>query len=570
MKLKNHITILGWIRKYNLSLLKNDSISGINVAIVLIPQGIAYAIIAGIPPIYGLYTAFVASLIYSFLGTARQVAVGPVAMDCMILASGVSAISFINTENYISVLLSLTIIIGLIQLLMGILKLGFFVNFMSRPVVQGFSFSIAILIGLQQIKNIIGTSIDSDNTIYKLIPNIYESLEFSDIPTLTMGGIAVILILLLKKISKKIPSALILVIIGSLLVKYIPFFKDISIIKDLPSGLPQFGFSGFNYSNLKELLPVAITLAAVGYLELISIGKSFEAKQNEYKIDANKELKAIGITNIIGSFFGAFSASASFSRSSINTNSGAKTLVSSLFASLFVGLTLMFFTSYFYYLPKAILGAIIMVSVFSLIDFKEIKNLYIINKIDFIVLIITMVSTLMFGVTTGVLSGVISSIAIMAYKSSMPHIAELANVEGTNIYRNINRFPKLKKEKDILILRIDNELYFANSEYLDNKIDDFIAKQTDINLVILDFSSITNIDTTAAAMIERKIHSFSLLDIKLNICSVIGPVRDQIKKYGLYNKIGPNNFFMNIDQAVSEHKNKRPLEFKKYTTQTNK
>lgn len=158
----------------------------------------------------------------------------------------------------------------------------------------------------------------------------------------------------------------------------------------------------------------------------------------------------------------------------------------------------------------------------------------------------------------------------MAYKSSMPHIAELANVEGTNIYRNINRFPKLKKEKDILILRIDNELYFANSEYLDNKIDDFIAKQTDINLVILDFSSITNIDTTAAAMIERKIHSFSLLDIKLNICSVIGPVRDQIKKYGLYNKIGPNNFFMNIDQAVSEHKNKRPLEFKKYTTQTNK
>jgi SulP family sulfate permease len=371
MNIKKIIPILDWLPNYNFSLFKGDLIAGITVGIVLIPQGIAYALIAGLPPIYGLYCALVPQVMYAIFGSSRQVAIGPVAMDSLIVATGVSTLALAGSESYISIAILLALMVGAIQFIMGVFSLGFIVNFLSKPVITGFTSAVALIIGLNQFRNLFGVDLVQSDQIQIILEDIWLQINNFNFHTTGIGLFSALLIILFRRTNKKIPNALIVVVLGILIMKFFDkSLTDVAIVKDIPSGLPKFGIPDFDLELLRELLPIALTLVMVGYLETISIGKSLEAKQDEYRIRPNQELIALGISNMVGSLFKAYPSASSFSRSAINQESGAKTGMAALISVVMVVITLLFLMPLFYHLPKTVLAAIIIVAVFGLINFK--------------------------------------------------------------------------------------------------------------------------------------------------------------------------------------------------------
>ena len=423
MNFKKIIPILEWLPNYQSYRFKGDLIAGITIGIILIPQGIAYALIAGLPPIYGLYCALLPQIIYAIFGTSRQVAIGPVAMDSLIVATGVSTLALAGSESYISIAILLALLVGIIQFMMGVFKLGFVVNFLSKPVIIGFTSAVAFTIGLNQFRNLLGVNFIQSDQIQILLPNFWEQILNFNTHTTSIGCIAMVIIIIFRKINKKIPNALIVVVLGILVMKYFGvYLKDVAIVKSIPSGLPSFSIPIFDFQLIKQLMPIALTLVMVGYLELISIGKTLEAKQDDYRVRPNQELIALGLSNIVGSFFKAYPSTSSFSRSAINQESGATTGMAALISVAMVVFTLLFLTPYLYYLPNTVLAAIIIVAVFGLINFSEGFYLWRTHKLDFCLMLITFVSTLIFGIEYGILIGVISSLTINTYKKIRPKI----------------------------------------------------------------------------------------------------------------------------------------------------
>ena len=351
--LKKLIPILEWLPNYKKSQLRGDVVAGITVATVLIPQGIAYALIAGLPPIYGLYAALVPQLMYAIFGSSRQVAIGPVAMDSLIVATGVSTLALMGSESYIAIAILLALMVGSIQLLMGLFRLGFIVNFLSRPVIVGFTSAVALIKGLNQFRNLLGVDFLQSDQVHILIEDIFKRVSYFNTNTAVIGIIACIIIMIFRKINKKIPSALIVVIIGILVIRFSKdYFIDVAIVKGIPSGLPGFNIPVIDIALIRELLPIAITLVMVGYLEIISIGKTLEAKQDEYRIRPNQELIALGLSNVVGSLFQSYPSTSSFSRSAINEEAGGKTGISAIVSVIIVVLTLLFLTPLFYFLAR--------------------------------------------------------------------------------------------------------------------------------------------------------------------------------------------------------------------------
>ena len=551
--MKKYFPILDWIRKYNSNFLKKDAIAGITVGVVLIPQGIAYAMIAGLPPIYGLYTAIVPQLVYAILGTSPRVAIGPVAMDSLLVAAGIASLSVVGTENIISVAILLAFTVGVIQVLLGVLKLGFVVNFLSRPVISGFTSAAAIIIGVNQFRNLLGIPIPRSNRIHEIMIHFYKMVADTNMQTFTIGIGAIVIIYILKKINKNIPSPLVVVVLGILVLKFFnSTFNEVAIIKEIPSGLPSFGVPDISSDKIIELLPIAITIAMIGFLETVSIGKSMEKNDDVVEIKPNQELIAIGFGNIFGSLFKSFPATASFSRSAVNQDAGAKTGFSAFFAVLVVASVLLFLTPAFYYLPKAVLAAIIIVSVLKLMDYKEAIRLWRVNKIDFWMLVVTFIGTLFFGIKEGIGVGVFLSLVMVIFRTSKPHIAILGRIPNTQFFRNIHRFDDVEVNNEVLIIRFDSHLYFANTNYFREQLDKLAKeKGEELKLIIIDGECINGLDSTGAAMWNDRIDFYALEGIKIYFTNVKGPVRDAMTKSGIIDKIGIENCFMSNQGALT-------------------
>jgi SulP family sulfate permease len=556
MNIKKIAPILDWLPNYNASLFKGDLIAGITVGIILIPQGIAYALIAGLPPIYGLYCALVPQVMYAVFGSSRQVAIGPVAMDSLIVATGVSTLALAGSESYISIAILLALMVGAIQFIMGVFSLGFIVNFLSKPVITGFTSAVALIIGLNQFRNLFGVDIVQSDQIQIIIEDIWLQINDFNYHTTSIGLISALLIIIFRKINKKIPNALIVVVLGVLIMKYFGnSFADVSIVKDIPSGLPKFGIPDFDIALLKELLPIALTLVMVGYLETISIGKSLEAKQDEYRIRPNQELIALGLSNMVGSLFKAYPSTSSFSRSAINQESGAKTGMAALISVVMVVITLLFLTPLFYHLPQAVLAAIIIVAVFGLINFKEAIFLWKANQLDFCLMLATFLATLLLGIEQGIIIGVSLSLIILIFRTSRPYVAELGKVPNANFYRNKERFAEVILEEDILVFRFDAQLFYANSNYFRDKLDDMIAKKGNaLKLIVLDAESINRVDSTGVEMLKERIRFCQKKGILFYFAGVKGPVRDDLFRSGILEIIDLNHFFMRANQAVKFYK----------------
>jgi len=554
--LQRLIPILEWLPNYTRSRFKGDFIAGITVAIILIPQGIAYALIAGLPPIYGLYCALVPQLVYAVFGSSRQVAIGPVAMDSLIVATGVSTLALAGSDSYIAIAILLAFMVGGIQFLLGVFRLGFVVNFLSKPVISGFTSAVALTIGINQFRNLFGVDFIQSDQIQYVLEDIWSNIIDFNSHTTTIGLISVAVIIILRKINKKIPNALIVVVVGILTIRYFGNdFVDVAIVKDIPSGLPSFSFPELDISQMKELLPIALTLVMVGYLETISIGKSLEAKQDEYKIRPNQELMALGLSNMIGSWFKAYPSTSSFSRSAINQESGATTGMASLVSVFMVLITLLFLTPLFYHLPKTVLAAIIIVAVFGLVNIKEAIFLWKANNLDFWSLIATFFSTLLFGIEYGIMIGVGLSLIILIFRTSRPYVAELGKVPDSDFYRNRERFTEVIVNDEILVFRFDAQLFYANSSYFIETLELMVeAKGAHLKLIVLDAESINRVDSTGVEMLKERIRFYRKKGILFYFAGVKGPVRDHLFRGKILDIITLDHFYMRVNGAVNYYK----------------
>ena len=554
--LQRLIPILEWLPNYTRSRFKGDFIAGITVAIILIPQGIAYALIAGLPPIYGLYCALVPQLVYAVFGSSRQVAIGPVAMDSLIVATGVSTLALAGSDSYIAIAILLAFMVGGIQFLLGVFRLGFVVNFLSKPVISGFTSAVALTIGINQFRNLFGVDFIQSDQIQYVLEDIWFTITDFNSHTTIIGLISVTVIIILRKINKKIPNALIVVVAGILTIRYFGNdFVDVAIVKDIPSGLPSFSFPELDISQMKELLPIALTLVMVGYLETISIGKSLEAKQDEYKIRPNQELMALGLSNMIGSWFKAYPSTSSFSRSAINQESGATTGMASLVSVFMVLITLLFLTPLFYHLPKTVLAAIIIVAVFGLVNIKEAIFLWKANNLDFWLLIATFFSTLLFGIEYGIMIGVGLSLIILIFRTSRPYVAELGKVPDSDFYRNRERFTEVVINDEVLVFRFDAQLFYANSSYFIETLELMVeAKGAHLKLIVLDAESINRVDSTGVEMLKERIRFYHKKGILFYFAGVKGPVRDHLFRGKILDIITLDHFYMRVNGAVNYYK----------------
>jgi len=578
LKAKNIFPILDWLPNYKKSWFKGDLAAGLTVGIMLVPQGIAYALIAGLSPIYGLYTAMIPQIVYAVFGTSRQLAVGPVAMDSLIVASGVATLAEIGTENFVEFAILLAFMMGVLQVIFGVFKLGFLVNFLSRPVISGFTSAAALIIAFSQLKHLLGVNIERNNKLHSLVIDLFQHLKEINYIAFAIGGISIIILIFFKRITKKIPAALIVVVLGILVVKYLRLDEvGVQIIGDIPEGLPPFKIPSFNIEIMKELFPIALTLSFIAFLEAISVAKAIELKHANYKVAPNKELIAIGMGNIVGSFFQTYPATGGMSRTAVNNQVGANTPMAAIIASLIVAFTLLFLTPVFYYLPKSIIAAIIIVAVYGLLDFKVPKQILKYSKRELVILNSTLLVTAVVGIKEGIFTGVILSISMLIYRSTKPHIAILGKVSGTHFYRNIKRFEGLLEVKeDILIVRFDAQLYFANVQYFKDKLDEcVIEKGTDLKLIIIDGESINSIDSSGVYMLYEIIKIYNNLKIDIVFTGMKGPVRDVFEKSEIMKQISYENCFMSIQEAVdafekSKKDNQFNLKHIKYIKQTNR
>ena len=528
-------------------------LAGITVAVLLIPQGMAYALIAGLPPIYGLYAALTPQIVYAVLGTSRQLAVGPVAMDSLLVAAGLGALSLVSPSQYIQLAIALALIMGGIQFLLGLFRMGFIVSFLSKPVISGFTSAAAIIIGLSQLKHLLGVPLAQSNKLHVFIRSMLESETVVHLPTLLIGVASIILITTIKRWNSKIPSALIAVIIGILWVYFGQQDKaGVAVVGNIPSGMPSFTLPNLDWETVQTLLPIALTIALVAYMEAISVAKAVQEKHKNYEVNPNQELIALGASNIIGSLFQSYPTTGGFSRTAVNDQAGAKTGVAALTSALVVAVILTFFTHWFYFLPKAVLGAIIIVAVVNLLDFNYAARLYKSRKDEFLVLLLTFLLTLFVGITQGILFGILFSLLLLVYRTSKPHHAFLGRIGTTNYFKNIERFPdEVVIREDLIILRFDAQLFFGNIQYFKKLVFDAVGKNKGkVKGFVINARAINYIDSTATEQLIDVVKKLQQNGIRVMVVGAIGPARDLIIKSKLIKVIKKENLFITSGDAT--------------------
>ena len=546
-----YLPILKTLKDYDLGKFKADLIAGITVGIVLIPQGMAYAVIAGLPPIYGLYAGLVPLFIYPFFGTSRHISVGPVAIDMLILAAGLGFMAGSDMADKVTFAVMIAFITGIFQLIMGFLQLGVVFNLFSRPVISGFTIAAPIIIIASQLGTLMGIEIPNSQFIYDIIYHIWQQLGSIHIPTLILSVFFVSFLVLMRRYYSKLPESVILVTVTLIIVSIIGISQwGIAQVGNIPKGLPAFSLPSPNLDTLKQLAPNAFTLALIQFMTVASLSKSF-ARKHAYTVNPNQELIAIGSSNLLGSFFQSLPISSSFTRSAISEQSGSKTSLSNVFAGIVILLTLLFLTPIFEILPEPLLGAIIVVSVSSLIDIKELKFLIHTKRRDALVALITFICVLAIGIQEGIIIGLVSSVLALLLKMSKPTVAELGLIPETRDFKNRNRFSEVKQIPGVLILRVDAPFSFMNAEFFKNYIiEKSINGKEAPKYVIIDGTTIGDLDVSAMDSLLMIIETLKKQGIELYITGLIGPVRDVIRKSDISTFVRSNRFFNTVHDGV--------------------
>ena len=540
------------LQNYNKEKFRGDLLAGITVWVMLIPQGMAYAMLAGLPPIYGLYAGIVPLLLYAFFGTSPQLSVGPVALVSLLVLAGISPFAERGSEVFIQLAITTALIAGIIQILLGIFKLGFLVNFLSHPVISGFTSAAAFIIGFSQLGKLFGLEITRSNYVHQIVSQIIEKATEIHWLTFAIGIIGLAIMIFLKKWNRKLPGALIIVLIGTGLVFLLQLDgQGVAIVGEVPKGLPSFQLPRWNWQEIQDLLPLSLTICLISFIESLAIAKTIEGQHKNYKVSPNQELIALGLAKIVGAFFAAFPTTGSFTRSAINNEAGARTGISSIITAFLMGLTLLVLTPLFYFLPEAILAAIVLAAVIGLINIREAIDLWHHDRRDFLMLLTTFLGTLVLGIQAGILAGMALSLIVFVYKNSVPHFAVLGKLPTSPLYKNITRFPDATQRDDILIVRFDAQLYFGNANYFKETLTSLINEKGDpLQLFILDASSIHDIDSSGLHAFKDVLDLLEQKQIQFYLSGAIGPVRDILKQTGLMERIGTDCQFLRIHDAM--------------------
>jgi SulP family sulfate permease len=538
------LPILTWGRTYDKSALSNDLIAALIVTIMLIPQSLAYALLAGLPAEAGLYASILPIILYTLFGTSNALAVGPVAVGSLMTAAALSNIAEQGTMGYATAALSLAGLSGVMLLAMGVFRLGFVANFLSHPVIAGFITASGIIIAASQLKHILGIEAHGHNLL-ELVRSLLEHASQANWITAIIGVTATGFLFWVRKGLKPVLERLglgptltgVFVKTGPVAVVVLTTLAvwglgladhDVKIVGYVPQSLPPFTLPSFSPALLNQLLLPAFIISLIGFVESISVAQTLAAKKHQ-RIDPDQELIGLGAANIGASLTGGFPVTGGFSRSVVNFDAGAATPAAGAFTAIGLAIAAVSLTPLIYFLPKATLAATILVAVLSLVDFSILKRSWSYSKADFAAVLATILTTLLFGVELGVSAGVLLSILLHLYASSKPHIAEVGQVPGTEHFRNILRHDVIT-DPSVVTLRVDESLYFANARYLEDQVQNRVARDANVRHVILQCSAINEIDLSALESLEAINKRLHEMNVKLHLSEVKGPVMDRLKE----------------------------------------
>ena len=525
---------LAWLRGYPRGALRSDLAAGITTAVVMVPQAMAYAMLAGLPPIVGLYAALAASSVYPWLGTSRQLSVGPVAMDSLITASAVSAIAQSGTTEYATCATTLAVMVGLLQLGLGALRAGFVVNFLSRPVVSGFTSAAAIIIATSQLGELVRLKLPRTHQVYQVWGAALSDAASWHGLTLAFGLGAFFLLKLLPKLTRRVPASLMVMIAAIALSQLFSLDRHgMRLVGVVPSGLPSLGLPSLDLALMGTLWPSALTIALISYMETITTGTAF-ARKHRYELSPNRELLAVGAANLASAAVAGYPVAGGLSRSAVNERAGAQTPLASLISSAIIALSLVLLTPLFTALPRAALSAVVLNAVLTLVDLETPKTLLRVKRSDLALLMLTFASTLSFGISQGILIGVTASLVWFSVRTTRPHYARLGQIPGTQAYLNLARHESAVQVPGVLIVRMDAQLYFGNVSFLREtlrKLED--QADSPLGAIVLDASGVNQLDSSALDAILELDRDYKQREIRLLFARVKGPVRDVMERAGL-------------------------------------
>ena len=556
ISISQYLPILRWGRDYDKAKLIDDSMAAVIVAIMLVPQALALALVAGLPPQVGLYASIFGLAIYALFGTSNTLSVGPVAVLSLMTAAALAKLGISDPSQLVAAAMTLAFLSGVFLLLLGLMRLGFMANFLSHPVISAFITASAIIIGLSQVQHLLGTTSSGQNII-ELLASLGGSMDEINWITVSLGLASIAIIVwcrtglaslltkmglggrLVTSISRSGP-VIVALLTGVLCYVFRLDEQGVQLLGVVPAGLPGLTVPYFSLDLIRDLFWSAVLLSIIGFVESVSVAQTLAAKRRE-QIELDQELIGLGAANIAVSFFGGFPVCGGFSRSVVNFDAGAATPAAGLMTAVLIACVALMFTPILYWLPKVALASIILVAVYPLLDFSALGKSWQYSKADFVAVSITLFLTLLVGVEIGLASGVLASILMHLYKTSQPHVAVIGRVAGTEHFRNIERHD-VETFDNILSIRIDESLYFANTRFLEELIFSLMAKKPKLEHVILMCTAVNAVDMSALQTLEKINRTLSEIGIKLHLSEVKGPIMDKLIKTTLFANLSGSNY----------------------------
>ncbi|WP_421854616.1 SulP family inorganic anion transporter [Marinomonas sp.] len=568
-KLEKYFPAMAWLKGYSREDIQTDAMASFIATILLIPQSMGYALLAGLPAVVGLYAGIIPSILYSLFGTSRTLAVGPVAITSMMTATIAMPFALPGSENYAAVAMMLAFLSGVFLILMSLLKMGFLSNLLSHPVISGFISASAILIAVGQFKHLIGVQAHGNNLI-ELAQSMMQNMNGINLPTVTLSAISIALLILLKRYLTPILSKLgladntakmlgkagpvvVVVVTTSCVALFSLDSLGIKIVGNINNSLPTIPFEQFTLDAMVDLLPGAVLISIVGFVGSVSVAQSFAAKRKQ-DINPNQELIGLGLANLGAALSASFPVTGGFSRSVVNVSAGAQTPMTGILTGLLMLVTLLFFTPLFYYLPTAVLASSITISILQLIDFKDFLRLYRFSKQEALGSLATFFVVLFIGMETGIIVGVSLSLLFFLWHTSHPHIAVVGRLPGTEHFRNVKRF-EVETDPEIVTIRIDENLFFANTRVLEDYVLTLVSNHKDIKHLILMCNAVNMIDASALDSLETIDDRLKSAGVMLHFSEIKGPVMDKLTGSSLIENLSGEVF-------LTQHKAMKALTIK--------
>lgn len=557
------LPVMSWGKDYGRDKLVADLLASLIVVVMLIPQSLAYALVAGLPPEMGLYASILPLMVYTFFGSSRVLSVGPVAVLSLMTAAALGSLQLASNAEYIAAALTLSFLSGAFLLILGLLRMGFLANFMSHPVVTGFITASGVIIVLSQVQHLLGTS-SHGYTLLELIPSLVASLAQLNSTTAILSAGTLLWLFwsrmgmtgLLRRLGMSDTGALMATrtspVLAVIVTSWVVWYFDlqslgVATVGEVPSGLPPLTLPSFSMELWQSLAGSAALLATIGFVESVSVAQGLAARRRE-RIDPDQELIGLGASNLAAGFSGGFPVAGGFSRSVVNFDAGAATPAAGFFAATLIAVVTLFFVPWLAWLPNATLAATIIAAVWSLLDFSIIGRAWRYSMADFLGVTTTVVLTLFAGVEVGVAAGILVSLVVHLYKTSRPHVAIVGELPGTEHFRNVNRH-QVETHEAILSIRIDESLYFANTRYLEDVIYGMVAERPNLKHVILMCTAVNEVDMSAMESILAINTRLGELGIKLHLSEVKGPVMDGLVRADFLSKLS-GNVYLSQHQAV--------------------